>query len=113
MRLSLDQPLAARSHLPESVRASRTDGFVVSTGQSEELVKIDELERRYILRVLKIVDGKKSRAAQALGLDRRTLYRKLDQFRQAGAMRASQVAELSPAPQRADAPVPQASYATA
>jgi len=100
--------------LPESVRASRTDGLVVSAGQSEEIVKIDELERRYILRVLKIVDGNKSRAAQLLGLDRRTLYRKLDQYRQAEAGHASQVTELAPNAARPEAAAPaQPSYATA
>jgi two-component system response regulator HydG len=41
---------------------------------------MDELERRYILRVLALVGGNKSRAAQVLGFDRRTLYRKLDRY---------------------------------
>ena len=44
---------------------------------------MDELERRYLLRVLETVEGNKSRAAQLLGLDRRTLYRKLDRYRAA------------------------------
>ena len=38
------------------------------------------LERRYILRVLSLVGGNKSRAAQVLGFDRRTLYRKLERY---------------------------------
>ena len=37
-------------------------------------------ERRYLLRVLSLVGGNKSRAAQVLGFDRRTLYRKLERF---------------------------------
>jgi two-component system response regulator HydG len=41
---------------------------------------MDELERRYILRVLSLVGGNKSRAAQVLGFDRRTLYRKLERY---------------------------------
>jgi two-component system response regulator HydG len=41
---------------------------------------MDELERRYILRVLSPVGGNKSRAAQVLGFDRRTLYRKLERY---------------------------------
>ncbi len=44
------------------------------------LLTMDELEREHILRVLKLVDGNKSRAAHILGLDRRTLYRKLERF---------------------------------
>ncbi len=35
------------------------------------------MERRYIRRVLRATGGNKTRAAQVLGLDRRTLYRKL------------------------------------
>ena len=38
---------------------------------------MDEVERRYILRVLEAVGGNKHAAAQVLGFDRKTLYRKL------------------------------------
>jgi DNA-binding NtrC family response regulator len=67
--------------LPEKVRIYRPDRFVLSADQTDEVVTLDELERRYILRVIKLVEGNKSRAAQLLGLDRRTLYRKLDRYR--------------------------------
>src|SRR5436190_1531444 len=36
-----------------------------------------DVEREYILNMLRAVDGNKSAAARALGLDRKTLYRKL------------------------------------
>ena len=39
---------------------------------------MEEIERRYILRVLEAVGGNKTLAAQVLGFDRRTLYRKLE-----------------------------------
>jgi DNA-binding NtrC family response regulator len=68
--------------LPEKIRAYRPDRFVLSADQTDEVVSLDELERRYIIRVIKLVDGNKSRAAHLLGLDRRTLYRKLDRYRQ-------------------------------
>ena len=38
-----------------------------------------ELEREYIQRVMKEEGGNKTRAAQRLGLDRKTLYRKLEE----------------------------------
>jgi two-component system response regulator HydG len=38
------------------------------------------VERRYILRVLDAVHGNKSKAAQVLGLDRKTLYRRLERY---------------------------------
>ena len=41
---------------------------------------MDEVERRYVLRVLDAVGGNKTMAAQVLGFDRRTLYRKLDGY---------------------------------
>jgi two-component system response regulator HydG len=82
--------------LPEKVRAFRPEKFVVSANQPEEIVTIDELERRYILRVLSLVGGNKSRAAQVLGFDRRTLYRKLDRY-QTGSNGANGAAETAPA----------------
>jgi DNA-binding NtrC family response regulator len=45
------------------------------------LLSMNEVERRYIVRVLAAVGGNKTLAAQLLGFDRRTLYRKLERFR--------------------------------
>jgi two-component system response regulator HydG len=73
--------------LPERIRTYAPERFVLSADQADEVLKLDELERRYIFRVIKLVEGNKSRAAQLLGLDRRTLYRKLDRYR--GAARGS------------------------
>jgi len=66
--------------LPEKIRAYRAERFVVAANDPTEIVTMDELERRYILRVLSLVGGNKSRAAQVLGFDRRTLYRKLERY---------------------------------
>jgi two-component system response regulator HydG len=41
---------------------------------------LSELEREFIERVLEDEAGNKTRAAQRLGLDRKTLYRKLDEY---------------------------------
>jgi len=66
--------------LPEKVRAHRAERVVIAAEDPSELVAIHELEARYIRRVLKIVGGNKARAARVLGLDRRTLYRKLERL---------------------------------
>jgi two-component system response regulator HydG len=66
--------------LPDRVRLHEPDRFIVSANEPEELITLDELEKRYILRVLKLTDGNRSRAAIVLGLDRRTLYRKLSRY---------------------------------
>lgn len=49
----------------------------LSIAAARELPLID-VERAYIRRVLEVTQGNKARAARILGLDRRTLYRKLD-----------------------------------
>jgi two-component system response regulator HydG len=41
---------------------------------------MDPVERRYILRVMKSVNGNKALAARILGFDRKTLYRKLERY---------------------------------
>lgn len=41
---------------------------------------IDRLEREYIKQVVATVQGHRGRAAEALGIDRRTLYRKLKEY---------------------------------
>lgn len=45
-----------------------------------ELIPMEELERRYIQRVLSSVGANKRQAARILGFDRRTLYRKLERY---------------------------------
>ena len=67
--------------LPEKVRSYRTDRFVVSANDALEVIPLGELERRYIQRVLTLFEGNKSRTAQVLGIDRRTLYRKVEKWR--------------------------------
>ncbi|HEX7600176.1 MAG TPA: sigma-54 dependent transcriptional regulator [Polyangiaceae bacterium] len=66
--------------LPEKIRAYKAGRFVVSADDPSEVVTLDEVERRYILRVLAIVGGNKVQASAMLGLDRRTLYRKLERY---------------------------------
>jgi DNA-binding NtrC family response regulator len=46
----------------------------------EGLPTLDELERRYLVHVLEAVGGNRTRAAEALGVDRRTLYRMAERF---------------------------------
>lgn len=66
--------------LPERVRDHRPSAILVASDHPSELVSMDEIERRYILRVLDVVGGNKTLAAQILGFDRRTLYRKLERY---------------------------------
>ncbi len=46
----------------------------------DDLPLLEELERRYLLHVLAVVGGNRSRAAEVMGVDRRTLYRMAERF---------------------------------
>jgi DNA-binding NtrC family response regulator len=66
--------------LPDRVRSHRGSHLVVASEDPSDLVPLDEVERRYILRVMQAVGGNKTLAARTLGLDRKTLYRKLERW---------------------------------
>jgi two-component system, NtrC family, response regulator AtoC len=62
------------------VTTLRTHGGEDPTGFFEGIPTIDELERRHLLRVLEVTGGNKKRAAEILGINRRTLYRMAERF---------------------------------
>jgi two-component system response regulator HydG len=70
----------AADDLPEKVRTYRRSHVVVAADDPSELIPLEEVERRYVLRVMEAVGGNKTLAAQVLGLDRKTLYRKLERY---------------------------------
>lgn len=65
------------SDLPHQLREKRRED-IVAFALSRNMTLVD-LEREYIQRVMKEEGGNKTRAAQRLGLDRKTLYRKLEE----------------------------------
>jgi two-component system response regulator HydG len=71
--------------LPEKIRryTPTVDAVLPRRGPPSALIPLAEVERRYILQVLDIVGGNKARASRILGLDRKTLYRKLHAYREA------------------------------
>ncbi|MFV2065618.1 MAG: sigma-54-dependent transcriptional regulator [Pirellulales bacterium] len=66
--------------LPEKVREYRKSQVVIGGTDPTELLPMEEVERRYILHVLESVSDNKTLAARVLGMDRKTLYRKLRQY---------------------------------
>jgi two-component system response regulator HydG len=64
--------------LPDKIRDHQSARLVISGEDPEEMLTLDEMERRYIRRVLGACNGNKTQAAKVLGLDRRTLYRRLE-----------------------------------
>lgn len=67
--------------LPEKIREfeapSGAGRFFVDP---EHVVPLEVMEQRYIEEVLKVAGNNKSQAARLLGMDRRTLYRKLESY---------------------------------
>jgi two-component system response regulator AtoC len=66
--------------LPERIRRYRRTQVVLSSDDPGELVPLEEVERRYIMRVLEACGWRRMEAARILGLDRKTLYRKLERY---------------------------------
>jgi two-component system response regulator HydG len=68
--------------LPEKIRSYRATHVLVTGDDPSELVPMEEVERRYVLRVLEAVGGNKTAAARVLGFERKTLYRKIERWAQ-------------------------------
>ncbi len=66
--------------LPEKVRAFRSEHIVLATDDPTTLVTLEDLERRYVARVLESVNGNKAAASRILGIERKTLYRMLERW---------------------------------
>ena len=63
--------------LPDKIRDHRGGTVFIGGDDPTELVPLEEIEKRYIEHVLRAVDQNRTQAARILGLDRKTLYRKL------------------------------------
>ena len=71
--------------------AADASASLVPTGPDSDFARLDaarvtleELERRYVLHVYELERGHQRRCAERLGIDRRTLYRKLKEYREDG-----------------------------
>jgi DNA-binding NtrC family response regulator len=65
--------------LPDRILESGRTAVIVAEAAKRQ-VPLREVERSYIQEVLRQTGGNKSRAADILGLDRKTLYRKLEEY---------------------------------
>jgi DNA-binding NtrC family response regulator len=65
------------SDLPTAMTEART---AAAPAAVSDMPTLEEVERRYVLQVLETVGGNRKRAAEVLGVDRRTLYRMAERF---------------------------------
>lgn len=63
--------------LPNKIQEFRNNQGMLAGEDPTELVPLEEIERRYIEHVVKATDGNQTQAARILGVDRKTLHRKL------------------------------------
>ena len=65
--------------LPPSLLEPRSGDVLAAAARRK--MTLSDIEREYILHVLDEEEGNKTRTARRLGLDRKTLYRKLEEYR--------------------------------
>jgi DNA-binding NtrC family response regulator len=70
--------------LPDDAEQEEDSQNILDEAQRKRWT-FEDLEREYIFRVLESVRWKKTEAAEILGIDRRTLYRKLKRYESEGA----------------------------
>ena len=66
--------------LPDRIREYQASRLVLEGNDPTELQTLESVERQYILHVLDAVSGNRTLAARVLGLDRKTLWRKLQRY---------------------------------
>jgi len=66
--------------LPEQIRGLEREPAAQRTVEIEIGTSMDEVEKRIILETLAHMGGDKTKTAQTLGIGRKTLYRKLEQY---------------------------------
>jgi DNA-binding NtrC family response regulator len=71
--------------LPERLRSGNHMTSVLSQARENQMT-LRQLEQAYVAETLRRAGGNKSRAAEMLGLDRKTLYRKLEECRESGLL---------------------------
>ncbi|MER3425119.1 MAG: sigma-54-dependent Fis family transcriptional regulator [Nitrospiraceae bacterium] len=69
----------APEDLPPAIQGSRGDCRVLDEA-AERTLPLADVEKEYILRILEKTGGNKYQAAHVLGIDRKTLYRKLGEI---------------------------------
>ncbi|HEX9743410.1 MAG TPA: sigma-54 dependent transcriptional regulator [Nitrospiraceae bacterium] len=71
--------------LPPAIHGSRGDRKVIDDA-ADRTLPLEDVEKEYILRILEKTGGNKYQAAQLLGIDRKTLYRKLGEIAGKGSV---------------------------
>src|SRR5262249_2677013 len=66
--------------LPARLKAPRENQPTLEEKLFSNLPPLEEMERRYLIHVLEAVNGNRTRAAEIMQIDRRTLYRMAERY---------------------------------
>lgn len=78
---SLPAPMRASAPPAGDSGVATVAGAPAPESGGDQIVPLEELERRAIIHALRVTGGNVTRAARALGIGRATMYRKLERFR--------------------------------
>ena len=76
-------PIISLEDLPPTIRNIQGEGQFIEDAVEQQL-PLAKVEKAYIARVLEKLGGNKYQTAQVLGIDQKTLYRKLAEMENAG-----------------------------
>jgi two-component system response regulator HydG len=79
--------------LPDRIAQFKSSRIAMASSDPATILPMDEVERRYVAQVLDALGGNRASAARMLGIDRRTLYRKLERWAARGAAEPDERAE--------------------
>ncbi|MDQ3364535.1 MAG: sigma-54 dependent transcriptional regulator [Myxococcota bacterium] len=66
------------THLPAKIQNYQPTRIELVSNDATAMITLEEMERRYVRQVLDSLNGNKTHAARVLGIDRRSLYRRLE-----------------------------------
>ena len=84
------------NNLPPQILSMIPFQSILSLPDSAEILPLEEVERQILAHALKVMDNDVTRAAQALKIDRSTLYRKVKLYQLARIQLSSQNVGLNP-----------------
>jgi len=67
--------------LPAKVIEHKSTRLVLNTESPAQLLTLAEVQQRYVMQVVAATGGNKTQAARILGIDRRSIYRRLEESR--------------------------------
>ena len=75
--------------LPAKVVEHKSTRLVLNTESPAQLLTLAEVQQRYVMQVVAATGGNKTQAARILGIDRRSIYRRLEESRRAPTGRSA------------------------